>query len=375
MAFPGARTRTAPACRVRRDRQVEDGRPRGQSMDVVAIAVTGASGLVGQRLLSRLADDERVTRLIGLDVRDPRRRVRGLEFQRVDIAGAELKPLLEGVEVVVHLATVVDPIPDEAHMARVNVEGTRRVLDAVAAVGARKVIRVSSATVYGAWPNNPVPLTEEATLGPNPGFAPAVHAAEAERLLAEWREEHPAVTVTTLRSAPVLGPGAERLPSRLLLGRPPLRVRGATPPVQAVHVDDLVSALQLAVTIDMPGTYNAAADSWLSADDTRALLPRSFLPPLPAELLERILRRLWASGLGDIPPSVVPYLVHPWVVANDRLKAAGWRPRHTNEEAIVEGLDALPPPSRAVRYIAAGALAAALGTAAGWIIRRRRRAR
>jgi UDP-glucose 4-epimerase len=344
-------------------------------MDVVAVAISGASGLVGERLLTRLADDQSVTRIIGLDVRDPRRRVRGLEFHRVDIAGAELKPLLEGADVLVHLATVVDPIPDEALMARVNVEGTRRVLDAAAAVGVRKVIRVSSAAVYGAWQNNPVPLTEDATLRPNPGFAPAVHAAEAERLLAEWREEHPAVTVTTLRSAPVLGPGAERLPSRLLLGRPPLRVRGASPPVQAVHVDDLVSALLLAVSSDLPGTYNAAADSWLSADDARALLPRSLLPSVPAELLERILRRLWVSGLGDIPPTVVPYLVDPWVVANDRLKAAGWRPARTNEEAIVEALDALAPPSRAVRYVVAAGFAAAMGVTVGLLIRRRRRRR
>jgi nucleoside-diphosphate-sugar epimerase len=342
-------------------------------MDVVAIAVTGASGLVGERLLSGLADDERVSRIIGLDVRDPRRRFRGFEFHRVDIAGAELKPLLEGADVVVHLATVVDPILDEAHMARVNVEGTRRVLEAAAAVGASKVIRVSSAAVYGAWPNNPVPLTEDATLRPNPGFAPAVHAAEAERLLAEWSEEHPAVTVTTLRSAPVLGAGAERLPSRLLLGRPPLRVRGASPPVQAVHVDDLVSALLLTVAEDLPGTYNAAADSWLNADDARALLPRSLLPALPAELLERILRRLWSTGLGDIPPTVVPYLVHPWVVANDSLKAAGWRPHHTNEEAIVEGLDSLPPPSRTLRYFTAAGAAATIGVAIGLVIRRRRR--
>jgi UDP-glucose 4-epimerase len=344
-------------------------------MDVVAIAVSGASGLVGERLLARLADDERVTRLTGLDVREPRRRVRDLQFHRVDIAGAELKPVLEGADVLVHLATVVDPILDESHMARVNVEGTRRVLDAAAAVGVRKVIRVSSATVYGAWPNNPVPLTEDATLRPNPGFAPAVHAAEAERLLAEWREEHPAVTVTTLRSAPVLGRGAERLPSRLLLGRPPLRVRGASPPVQAVHVDDLVSALLLAVSNDLPGTYNVAADSWLNAEDARALLPRSLLPAMPAELLERVLRRLWASGLGDVPPTVVPYLVHPWVVANDGLKAVGWSPQHSNEEAIVEGLDSLPQPPNTLRYVAATAIAVTLGVAAGLLVRRRRRQR
>jgi UDP-glucose 4-epimerase len=344
-------------------------------MDVVAIAVTGASGLVGQQLLPRLADDERVTRLIGLDVSEPRRRVRDLDFHRVDIAGAELKPLIEGADVLVHLATVVDPIPDEALMARVNVEGTRRVLDAAASVGVHKVVRVSSAAIYGAWPNNPVPLTEDAALRPNPGFAPAVHAAEVERLLGEWRDEHPAVTVTTLRSAPVVGPGAERLPSRLLLGRPPLRVRGAGPPVQVVHVDDLVSALTLAVANDLPGAYNVAADGWLGADDARALLPRSLVPALPAELLERLLARLWASGLGDVPPTVVPYLVHPWVVANDRLKSAGWHPNTTNEEAIIEGLDSLPTPryARALLIAAAGAAFAGVLGGVAWRLWTRRR--
>ncbi|MGH8984117.1 MAG: NAD-dependent epimerase/dehydratase family protein [Acidimicrobiia bacterium] len=343
-------------------------------MDVVTVAITGASGLVGQRLLPRLAD-EVGGRLVGLDVREPRRRVRGLEFHRIDIAGAELKPLLEGVDVLVHLAGVVDPILDEGLMARVNVDGTRRVLDAAAAVGVQKVVRVSPSSVYGAWPNNAVPLTEDAPLRPNPGFSPAVQAAEVERLLAEWANQYPGITVTTLRAAPVLGPGAERLPSRLLLGRPPLRVRGATPPMQALHVDDLVSALLLAVSKDLPGVLNAASDGWLSQDDLRSLLPRTMVPALPAELLERVLRRLWSSGVGDVPPTVVPYLLHPWVIANDRLEAAGWRPRHTNEEAILEGLDSLPPRPSPVRYAALAGAAVVFGGLAGALLRRRRRSR
>lgn len=340
-------------------------------MDVLSVAITGASGLVGQRLVLTLADSQQISRIVGLDVREPRRRVRKLEFHRVDIGGAELKPLLEGVDALVHLAGVVDPIVDEALMARVNVEGTRRALEAAASVGARKVVRVSSSAVYGAWPNNPIPLTEAAPLRPNPGYGPAVQAAEVERLLAEWHEEHPGVTVTTLRSAPAMGSGTERLPSRLVLGRPPLRVRGASPPVQVVHVDDLVDALMLAVTRDVPGTFNVAADSWLSAEKARELLPRSLVPSVPAELLERTLGRLWASGVGDVPPSVVPYLTHPWVIANDRLKAAGWRPRHSNEEAIIEALDSLPP-SHTVRYLTAAGVAAAAGAAAGIALRRRR---
>jgi UDP-glucose 4-epimerase len=209
-------------------------------------------------------------------------------------------------------------------------------------------------------------------LRPNPHFSPAVQGAEVERLLAEWRGDHPGVTVTTLRSAPVVGPGAERLPARILLGRPPLRVRGVGPPVQVVHVDDLAAALVLVATRDLPGTYNVAADGWLTADAARALLPHTNVPAVPAEVLERALRRTWALGVGDVPPGVVPYLVHPWVVANDKLKDAGWSPTRTNESAIAEALDALP--RRAARSVSViGVVVAAMAVFAVLRIRRRRR--
>ncbi|MFI5053060.1 MAG: NAD-dependent epimerase/dehydratase family protein [Acidimicrobiia bacterium] len=341
-------------------------------MSMHSVAVTGASGLVGRHLLPALAEHPDVDRVVGLDVREPERRPRGVEFHRVDIAGTELKPLLDGIDVVVHLAGVVDPVLDEALMARVNVEGTRHVLDAAASVGVRRVVRISSATVYGAWPNNPVPLTETAPLRPNPHFSPAVQGAEVERLLAEWRGDHPEVTITTLRSAPVVGPGAERLPARILLGRPPLRVRGAAPPVQVVHVDDLAAALTLVATGDLPGVYNVAADGWLTAADAGALITSSILPSLPAEALERVLRRTWELGIGDVPPGVVPYLTHPWVIANDKLRAAGWSPKTTNEEAIAEALAALPIRRNARTAAAAGVVGV---TALGAAVAVRRRAR
>ncbi len=343
-------------------------------MSVHSVAVTGASGLVGRHLLPVLAAHPDVERVLGLDVREPEGRPRSVEFQRVDIAGTELKPLLDGIDVVVHLAGVVDPVPDEALMARVNVEGTRRVLDAAASVGVRRVVRISSATVYGAWPNNPVPLTEDSPLRPNPHFSPAVQGAEVERLLAEWRGAHSDVTITTLRSAPVVGPGAERLPARILLGRPPLRVRGAALPVQVVHVDDLVAALALVATRDLPGVYNVAADGWLAADVASALIDRSRVLAVPAGVLERILHRTWELGLGDVPPGVVPYLVSPWVIANDKLRAEGWAPSRTNEDAIAEALASLPARDGARTRVVAGAVGAtALVTTLG--VRRRRRRR
>ena len=342
-------------------------------MGVHSVAVTGASGLVGRHLLPVLAEHPDVERVLGLDVREPERRPRAVEFARVDIAGTELKPLLEGIDVVVHLAGVVDPVPDVGLMARVNVEGTRHVLDAAASVGARRVVRISSATVYGAWPNNPIPLTEDAPLRPNPDFSPAVQGAEVERLLAEWRGSHPEVTVTTLRSAPVVGPGAERLPARILLGRPPLRVRGAVVPVQVVHVDDLASALALVATRDLPGVFNVASDGWLDAADARELIPHTNVPALPAEALERVLRRAWDLGIGDVPAGVVPYLAHPWVISNERLRGVGWAPVHTNTDAIAEAVAAFPRRDPRPVVVAGSGVLVATGAAVVVFRRRARR--
>ena len=51
------------------------------------------------------------------------------------------------------------------------------------AAGVKKIVRPSSSAIYGAWANNPVPLTEDAPLRPSPSYLPAIVDAECERLL------------------------------------------------------------------------------------------------------------------------------------------------------------------------------------------------
>ena len=91
---------------------------------------------------------------------------------------ADLKPLFEGATSVVHLAQAPAP---RRRDGRGSGDGAlaRRVLDAASAVGAEHVVLLSSAIVYGAWANNPVPLTEDAPLRPNPGVAVAVGEGRA----------------------------------------------------------------------------------------------------------------------------------------------------------------------------------------------------
>src|SRR5262249_43481224 len=110
---------------------------------------------------------------------------------------------------------------------------------------------------------------------------------------------------------------------------------------------------------DHPGIFNVASDGWLAHEDLRALLPRAFVPAYPPETLTRVLRATWSLGVGEIPPGVVPYLVHPWVIANDRLPALGGQPEHTNEQSIRDGVASLPAPRRRTRAVAFAAGAAA----------------
>jgi nucleoside-diphosphate-sugar epimerase len=341
-------------------------------VDEHVVAVTGVSGFLGQRLLPLLDANPQVDRIVGLDVRDPARRARKLDFHRADVLGTDLTPFLRGATVIVHLAAVIGPMLDDELFTRVNVDGTRRVIDAATAAGVRKIVRPSSAVVYGAWANNPVPITEDAPLRPSPGYRPAIVDAECERLLGQWAADASGRVVTRLRIAPIVGGGAHSLLAEIATGRFPVRIRGAAAPVQVVHVDDAASALELATTLDLAGEYNVAADGWLTHEEAAALLSKRGVPPVPSELAARALSASWVTGIGDAPGSVVPYLVHPWVIANDRLKSAGWKPRHSNDEAIL--LATAGDEASVVPWlIGAGAISvgAALGT--WWLTRRARR--
>jgi nucleoside-diphosphate-sugar epimerase len=339
------------------------------------VAVTGVAGFLGQRLLRLLDADPRIDRIVGLDVREPARRARKLEFHLVDIAGADLVPYLRGADAVVHLASVLGPRLDDELFERVNLGGTRRVVEAASTAGVRKIVRPSSTSVYGAWENNPTPLTESAPLRPCPGYLPAIVDAECERILAEWARAGRGRIATRLRIAPVMGAGVQYLLAAAALGHPPVRVRAPANPVQVVHIEDAAAALALATDIDLDGVYNVAADGWLSGEDAAAITARSATPAMPFELAERFLAVTWSSGWGDAPPSVLPYLVHPWVVANDRLKDAGWVPTYSNTEALL--LASFPEERNVVPWlVGAGALTAAavgVGTAVGvrWLVKRR----
>ena len=281
------------------------------------IAVTGAGGAIGRRVVDQL--------------RAASRRV-----VEVDLGAPDLKRVLEGVDVVVHLAFAVGPESESAQTGSRNIDATSRLLDAAGAAGASHLVLLSSAAVYGAWPNNPVPLTEEAPVRPNPGFGFAAQKAELERRAGEWVDDHPGATLTILRPAVPMDEEQSGFLSTVLGVRAPVATGEPDVPVQFVHLDDLASAVVHATVEQLDGVFNVAADGWVTASEARALAgtpPRVRVPERVRSLLARF---------GRTPTGAAPYTLHSWVVACDRLKATGWAPAHSNEETVVDTTEGMP---------------------------------
>lgn len=336
------------------------------------VVVTGVAGSLGLRVARLLVGRSDVDRVVGIDSAPAAGLPAGVEYLRVDLAGPDdVEALLAGVvsgsDGIVHLAWRVTtsrrPSPTERRaVAEANHLALRRVLSFVATGRPASLVHLSSATVYGAWSDNPVPLPESAPLRPNPGMGFAVEKADAERMVAEAAEKLPEVAVAILRPAATVGSTGPRLYAALGgTAGPRAGDLSASRRVQYLHVDDLAEAVVAAWSCRLRGAYNVAPDAGITEATARSLaggIARVSVPP-------RIVGPLWAIGwsLGGrgVPHDAQPYALAPWAIAGDRLRAAGWSPRYTSEEALVAAdvrphWDDLPPPRRQ-RYTLVGTVA------------------
>ncbi|MFP3906113.1 MAG: NAD-dependent epimerase/dehydratase family protein [Acidimicrobiales bacterium] len=344
------------------------------------VVLTGSSGALGSRVATRLLASSSSAPVIGLDLVpgtcEPSERFHERHF---DLATDDLVPHLEQADTLIHLASVLAAGPGRDDSG-VDVELTERVLAAAGAADVHQVVLVSSATVYGAWPDNPIPLTEDSPVQPNPGFAFAEDKARIEHLAERHRGEHPRARVAVLRPTTTLAEESASWVASALLPAAGLRAGEFDPPVQFLHFDDLASAAVLVAEQRCDGAFNVAPDGWIPPDAMRALagIPR---PRVPVAIAGRFVATRWRLGLSSTPPQILPWIMHPWVVANDRLRSLGWVPTHTNEEAYVAGtspgpLDTLSPKRRQELAIGAAAAGVVASCAAGvGILRRVRRGR
>ncbi len=310
-----------------------------------SVLVTGAAGYIGRLTVAALAQRApELGAIVALDVaRVPQgRRLAGVVYETGDITSPDLAALLQrhAIDVVVHLASVVRApkgldIPAADYAYRVDVEGTRNVLEACLAAGVTRLVVTSSGAAYGYHPDNPPWLDEDDPLRGNDDFPYARHKRLVEEMLAAWRRDHPELQQLIFRPGTVVGPAVHSPVTDLFEKPVMLGVLGSNTPFVFVWDQDVVACLVEGVLGDKTGIYNQAGDGALTPRELARLMRKPYVP-LPAIALQAALATAKALGLTENGPERVKFLRYRPVLSNRRLKEEfGYTPRKTSREAFL----------------------------------------
>lgn len=278
------------------------------------VLVTGSSGRIGRAIYVALTRQGAQVR--GLD-RNP--------SSTADIVGDLLSPALRrealaGVDAVVHVAALHAPqvghLPD-AEFQRINVDGTRALLEAAAAAGLRRIVFTSTTALYGAaaTPSGRAGWVDE-TLTPTPRTIYHRSKLAAERLLVEAAGQG-GPSVRILRMSRCFPEAADRMAVyRLHRG---IDARD----VAAAHVAALADTDAAAVA-----TYLVSGATPFRREDAQALWDDA-----PAVIAERApaLAAAFAARGWALPPRIDR--VYDAALAVARL---GWRPRYGYDEVLAQ---------------------------------------
>jgi UDP-glucose 4-epimerase len=304
----------------------------------VRYLITGGSGYIGGRLIDELSGREETELIVDVDVKPPSRRWPKTEFVKGDVRDrAAIQSLLERHEIdaLVHLAFILNPIRDEAMMYDVDVNGTQAVLRAASTAGTKQVLVTSSATAYGAFPDNPKPIAEDWPVRGAPDFSYAKHKADSDRICQLWALENPDAVMTIVRPSIVFGPSVDNYIVRAIENNPFIPILdGVDEEFQLVHEDDVVTALFALLDGKHPGAFNLAGDGLLTWRRAAELIGKK-TREVSLKNMKRFNGLLWALHVPrtEAPAGNLDFIRYPWVVSTEKLKStAGWQPQYDTLE-------------------------------------------
>lgn len=311
------------------------------------VVVTGASGNVGRSVVEALAECDEVGKVVGLAHRPPSWSAKKASWVNASIVASDLEPVFRGADVVIHLDWAIQPSHNFEKLERINVEGSRRVFDAVAAVGVAKLIHGSSVGAYSRAPKDRHMISEDWPLGDTEASFLAGHKAVNEGQLDEFESLAPNTRVVRLRPALTFKGDATIELRRLIVGPfvPDFLLRSRLIPAiprlsgfcfQVIHIADLARAYALATIRDVSGAFNLASNPPLDVDDLAAALNTGTFP-LSVSLSRRLAEMSWRLRLQPTPPDWLDTAMRLPLMSSARAgRELGWEPRVSAVEALAD---------------------------------------
>jgi UDP-glucose 4-epimerase len=298
------------------------------------ILITGGSGFIGSHIVELYQDKAEEIRVLDNLRTGYRHNLDGLRHTFIEgsITDRELvKKSVEGVDYIFHLAALVS-VPESmakpGECVDINVHGLLNVLEEASAAGVKKLVFASSAAIYG---DNPTVPKLESML-PEPKSPYAITKLDGEYYLGMFQNEGRLETAA-IRFFNVFGPRQD--PKGAYAAAVPIfiekAVRGEDITIfgdggqtrDFIYVQDIAGALAFAVeTPGVTGVFNAGYGGQITIND----LADGLIEAAGSD--SRIIHA--AERAGDVRHSRA---------SADKLRAAGWIPRHSLDEGLARTLE------------------------------------
>ncbi len=295
------------------------------------VLITGAAGPRGRLIASHLLDQGHA--VVGVDTEDWINPPEALELHRLDHRKRGFEELMRQAtfDAIVHLAVHAGfrlP-PEERHS--LNLEGTGKLIALATEHRVGKLVVASHAAVYGALPDNPHFMTEEAPPSVGRAFPEMQDLVTADLLAGAAMWKHPEMEIVVLRPVHSLGPTSRDVFAELLRRRRVPTVLGFDPMLQVIHEQDLAAAFACALVAGLRGVYNVTGPGEIPLTVLISKIGRQRVP-LPESLLALFRGRL---GLPHVPPGAVEFIKHPCLIDGARFReATGFEPQHSLRETV-----------------------------------------
>jgi ferritin-like metal-binding protein YciE/nucleoside-diphosphate-sugar epimerase len=315
------------------------------------VVVTGATGNVGTSTVKALSQSAEIDEIVGLARREPTWTPPKTSWVEANILNADLSAIFAGADAVIHLAWAIQPSRDGVTLERINIEGSRRVFEAVAAAGVPRLVYASSVGAYSPGPKDREVDEAWSTEGTPTSFY-SRHKVAVERQLDRFEADNPKTRVLRLRPALIFKDEAATEIRRLFVGPflPSFLLRRGLLPAlpridrlrfQAVHSEDVGRAYLRAVLADVDGAFNIAAEPPLSPQEMAERIGvRSF--PVPVGIVRRLADLTWRARLQPTPPGWLDMALNVPLMSSERARTElGWEPRYSGVEALEELLEGM----------------------------------